>query len=134
LGDAAVDYLLDTHCWIWWKNDYARVPSPVRRRIGRGSRLHLSVASAFEIAVKYRLGKLKLPTTPPEFVQHLVDDGAVEIAITRAHVLSAAMLPSHHADPFDRLLIAQAQIERLVLVTADPRILAYDVPALDARK
>jgi PIN domain nuclease of toxin-antitoxin system len=67
-------------------------------------------------------------------VQHLVDDGAVEIAITRAHVLSAAMLPSHHADPFDRLLIAQAQIERLVLVTADPRILAYDVPALDARK
>ena len=63
-----------------------------------------------------------------------MEDGVVELDVTRAHALRLVTLPPHHRDPFDRLLIAQAQVEGLTLVTADARILAYDVAAIDARK
>jgi PIN domain nuclease of toxin-antitoxin system len=130
-----VGFLLDTHCWIWWHTDWSRIPSPVRRRIGRDSaRLYLSAASSFEIAVKHRQGKLKLPLSPLNFVNDLTDEGAVALPMDNAHALQAGLLPEHHRDPVDRVLIAQAQLEGLTLVTADPRILQYDVACLDARK
>lgn len=128
-------FLLDTHCWVWWQTDYQRLPSPIRRRIGRpGVTRYISSATAYELAIKESQGKLRLPRTPAEFVNEIIADGAIEIGISVPHALRAANLPQHHHDPFDRLLIAQAQLEGLQLVTADPRILAYDVPALDARK
>ena len=95
---------------------------------------YISSATAYELAIKESQGKLRLPRTPAEFVNEIIADGAIEIGISVPHALRAANLPQHHHDPFDRLLIAQAQLEGLQLVTADPRILAYDVPALDARK
>lgn len=130
-----VGFLLDTHCWIWWYTDWSRIPSPVRRRIGRdAARLYLSAATVFEIAVKHRLGKLTLPIRPADFIDDLTSEGAVTVPIDAGHALQAGLLPAHHRDPFDRILIAQAQIEKLTLVTADPRILQYDVASLDARK
>jgi PIN domain nuclease of toxin-antitoxin system len=130
-----VGFLLDTHCWVWWKTDWTQIPSPVRRRIGRdAARLYLSAATALEIAVKHRLGRLKLPISPADFIDGLTVEGAVELPIGTSHALRAGLLPAHHHDPFDHVLIAQAQLERLTLVTADPRILQYDVACLDARK
>lgn len=130
-----VGFLLDTHCWLWWHTDWSRIPSPVRRRIGRdAARLYLSAVTALEIAVKHRLGKLKLPTSPADFIDDLTGEGAVALPIGTGHAIQAGLLPDHHRDPFDRVLIAQAQIEGLTLVTADPRILRYDVATIDARK
>ncbi len=78
--------------------------------------------------VKWALGKLTLPSTPSEFVpEHLAATKTYPLAIQHSHTLRVAALPHHHSDPFDRLLIAQAQIERIPILTSDPRFKAYDV-------
>jgi PIN domain nuclease of toxin-antitoxin system len=88
----------------------------------------LSAASSWEVAIKVGLGKLELPAPAERFVpEQLAEDGIDALAIEHAHALRVARLPPHHSDPFDRLLIAQAQLERCALLTADPRLYAYDV-------
>jgi PIN domain nuclease of toxin-antitoxin system len=127
--------LLDTHCWLWLKQDPARLPSPLRRRIVRDpARLVLSVASVMEIGIKQATGRLKLSDDPARLVSELVDDGVVALVVTVEHALRMATLPPLHRDPFDRLLVAQAQVEGLTLVSADANVLAYDVASIDARK
>jgi PIN domain nuclease of toxin-antitoxin system len=127
--------LLDTHCWLWLKAEPERLPSPLRRRLQRDpSKLVLSTASVIEIAAKYASGRLKLLDPPSHLIDALLEDGVVALDVTRTHALRLVTLPRHHRDPFDRLLIAQAQVEGFTLVTADPQILAYDVRAIDARK
>lgn len=128
-------FLLDTHCWLWLKDDWSRLPSPVRRRILRDpAELVLSAVSVIEIGIKHAAGRLKLDSSPDRFVDELKAEGAALLNVTVEHVLRMASLPLHHQDPFDRLLVAQAQVEGLTLVSADPNVLAYDVAALDARK
>ena len=91
----------------------------------------LSAASAWEIAIKFALGKLPLPEAPATYVpRRLLDTRTTVIAITDRHALHVAELPPHHRDPFDRLIIAQAQIERLRIVTADPQFDAYEVDVI----
>jgi len=127
--------LLDTHCWLWLKEDPARLPSPLRRRIVRDPlKLVLSVASVMEIGIKQATGRLRLSDDPGRLVAELIEDGVVPLAVTVEHALRMASLPPLHRDPFDRLLVAQAQVEGLTLVSADPGVLAYDVASLDARK
>lgn len=127
--------LLDTHCWVWLKHDTSRLPSPVRRRLLRDpTQLVLSSVSVIEIGIKRQLGKLTLLGDPGELVGALVADGVRPLDVTAAHALRMATLPLLHRDPFDRLLVAQAQVEGLTLVTADANILAYDVKTIDARK
>ena len=127
--------LLDTHCWIWLKFESTRLPSPLRRRlISDPAALVLSSASVIEIAIKHAAGKLKLDGSPAELVNALLDDGVTPLPITPAHALELGRLPTRHRDPFDRLLVAQAIIEGLTVVSADPRVLAYDVRKIDARK
>ena len=128
-------FLLDTHCWIWLTGDWSRLPSPLRRRILREpSNLVLSAASIVEIGIKHAAGRLKLPVGPDRMVVELKADGVAFLSVTVDHALRMASLPLHHQDPFDRLLVAQAQVEGLTLVSADPNVLAYDVAAIDARK
>jgi PIN domain nuclease of toxin-antitoxin system len=128
-------FLLDTHCWIWLKGDWSRLPSPVRRRILRDpGGLVFSAVSVIEIGVKHATGRLKLDVGPDGFVALLKADGVTFLGVTVEHALRMASLPLHHQDPFDRLLVAQAQVEGLTLVSADPRVLAYDIAAIDARK
>jgi PIN domain nuclease of toxin-antitoxin system len=92
------------------------------------NQLLLSAASTWEIAVKYRLGKLPLPEPPARFIPpRLVRDGITELPIQHHHTLAVADLPQHHNDPFDRLLIVQAQIERLTLVSADQKLASYQL-------
>jgi len=130
-----VRLLLDTHCWLWLKLDPTRLPSPLRRRLsGDPATLALSAASVLEIAIKHAAGKLKLEGTPADLVDGLLDDGVSALPIAAAHALQVGRLPTLHRDPFDRLLVAQAIIEGLTVVSADPRVLAYDVRKIDARK
>ena len=93
----------------------------------------LSAASSWEIAIKYALGKLPLPAPPPEYVpSRMQASGTGALPITHAHALHVASLPTHHRDPFDRLLVAQAQVESLPLLTADPQLGRYDIELLAA--
>jgi PIN domain nuclease of toxin-antitoxin system len=130
-----VKVLLDTHIWLWLKTDPHRLPSSVRRRLSSDSTsLYLSAACVMEISIKQAIGKLRIGATTTEFVEELLAKGAVPAAVGIEHAIVAGALPLHHRDPFDRTLIAQAQVEVLTLITADPRILRYDVATIDARK
>lgn len=92
-----------------------------------------SAASAWEIAIKVAIGKLRLPVPAAEYVDtRLQMTRAVPLAITHDHALRTGELPGHHRDPFDRLLIAQAQLERLPILTADPQFEAYDIEVIPA--
>jgi PIN domain nuclease of toxin-antitoxin system len=125
-------FLLDTQCWLWLNAEPRRISATLRDQLARSDadRL-LSAASAWEIAIKFALGKLPLPEPPATYVpKRLRDTRTSVIAITDHHALHVAELPPHHRDPFDRLIIAQAQIERLRVVTADPRFASYDVDVI----
>lgn len=121
--------LLDTQVWLWMLSAPARLRPQVRELLtNQDTELYLSAASSWEIAIKYRLGKLHLPEVPSRFVpDRLMRSGTAALAIEHEHVLQVAELPDHHRDPFDRLLVAQSQVLRLPLVSADEQLRAYDV-------
>jgi PIN domain nuclease of toxin-antitoxin system len=121
--------LIDTECWLWWHLAPERLGASALALLEeRRSPLLLSAASSWEIAIKVALGRLELPATPDSFVpEQLAEDGIDPLAIEHAHALRVARLPPHHHDPFDRLLIAQAQLERCAFLTADAQLFDYDV-------
>jgi PIN domain nuclease of toxin-antitoxin system len=106
-----------------------RFISPARALIEESENdLFLSAASSWEIAIKHALGRLRLPASPSEYVpDRLAPGGVSPLQIDHTHVLRVATLPMHHRDPFDRLLIAQAQLERMEILTADRQFEPYDV-------
>jgi PIN domain nuclease of toxin-antitoxin system len=124
-----VKFLLDTHCWLWLQASPEQLSPEVLQLLGNPHNdLLLSAASSWEIAIKYALGKLPLPEPPSRYVpRRMAASGSRGLAVEHAHTLRVAELPMHHRDPFDRLLVAQAQIEKLVLVTVDPQFESYDV-------
>ncbi len=126
--------LVDTHVWLWLQSDPDRLPASVRDLVeDRGVELLLSAASAWEIAIKYRLGKLRLPQEPATYVpDRMRRSGTTPLSVEHAHVLRVSELPDHHRDPFDRLLVAQAQILDVPIVTADSRFERYQVTVLQA--
>lgn len=125
-------YLLDTHCWLWMQTEPERLAAKGRRLLqDPETDVLFSAATAWEIAIKFALGKLRLPAPPVAFVARaLAEDRLATLPISHDHALRAGELPAHHRDPFDRLLIAQAQIEGLTLLTADRRFAQYDVTVL----
>jgi PIN domain nuclease of toxin-antitoxin system len=122
-------FLLDTHVWLWTLVSPQRISADTRELLAKPENsLLLSAASSWEIAIKYRLGKLPLPEPPARFIPpRLVRDGIESLSVQYHHAQAVAELPEHHKDPFDRLLVAQARIERLILVTADPKLADYDL-------
>ena len=106
-----------------------RLSRQARRHIlDTGNERVLSAVSAWEIAIKYAIGKLHLPETPVQFVpSRMALTLTTPLAVQLNHVLQASRLPLHHRDPFDRLLIAQAQIEKLPVLTADRAFKLYEV-------
>jgi PIN domain nuclease of toxin-antitoxin system len=122
-----LNLLLDTHVFLWWQEDSPRLGKAVRRAIAGAPVAYVSAASAWEIAIKLRLGKLRIPAPPGQAV---VDSGFEELPIRIAHAEVAAALPDHHTDPFDRMLVAQARVEGLKLVTHDRAFAAYGIDAL----
>lgn len=122
--------LLDTHIFLWWLDDAPALPATARAAIGDvRSELFVSVASAWEISIKRALGKLDFPTA--RISEILVEAGFLSLPIQLDHAIAAAELPPHHGDPFDRMLVAQAQREGLTIVTAAPMIRRYAVAVLD---
>ena len=126
--------LLDTHAWLWTVSAPERLSSHARSLVeGREHDVYLSAASAWEIAIKYSQGKLRLPDPPLKYVPSRLEQfGFVTLSIDQAHALHASALPLHHHDPFDRILIAQAQLEHLPILTSDPVFAAYDVRTIAA--
>lgn len=95
------------------------------------TQLVLSAVSTWEIAIKSSLGKLRLPEDPRKVIETWMEDTHVELlSITHDHSLQILRLPPHHRDPFDRMLVAQAQVERLPIMTADGRFARYDIEVL----
>jgi PIN domain nuclease of toxin-antitoxin system len=127
-----VRILIDTHCWLWMVSDPERLSKEIRRRIlDMGNERVLSAASAWEIAIKYSIGKLELPEPPLEFVPgRMALTLTTSLAIQVNHGLHASRLPMHHRDPFDRLLIAQAQLEKLPILTADRTFTKYEIDVM----
>ena len=127
-------YIVDTHVWLWMQTAPARLSSETRALLEKvENELLLSAASAWEIAVKYRLGKLPLPEPPIVYVpDRMRRSGTTSLPVEAAHALRTSELPDHHNDPFDRLLIAQAQLLDIPIVTVDEQIRAYDVAVVAA--
>jgi PIN domain nuclease of toxin-antitoxin system len=122
--------LLDTHAFLWWNADDSALGPTARAAIADpGNIVFVSAATAWEIATKRASGKLEAPGDIAEWIRL---NGCTEIAIAVEHAVLSAELPPHHRDPFGRLLVAQASIEDLTLVTSDPEMRRYEVRILDA--
>lgn len=121
--------LLDTHTFLWWNTDDPRLSAHAREVIADGrNEVFLSVASAWEIAIKAARGSLILPEPPEQYVPgRLRLHRILVLAIQLRHALMVYDLPMIHRDPFDRLLIAQSRLEDLPLLTMDPDIIQYGV-------
>lgn len=121
--------LLDTHTFLWWITDDPRLSREAREIIGKGeNELYLSAASGWEMVIKAKLGRLQLSDDPEFFIPEQMSHNAiVSLPIQISHVLHAYQLPDYHSDPFDQLLIAQAQLEDMPILTADPQIARYPV-------
>ncbi len=123
------EYLIDTHVWLWWLFEPERLTSRVLEIMADSqSQLTLSVASIWEMAIKEASGKLRLPSKAQEFVPRtLARYRFSTLEIQTLHALEAAALPVHHADPFDRVLVAQAQLEKIPFLSADKKLDAYGI-------
>ena len=124
--------LLDTQAFLWWVMDEAALSSRARQLIQDGaSVLYLSAASAWEISIKASLGKLKLSDEPAKVItEQMAANGIHPLPIQVSHALRTYGLPPHHRDPFDRMLVAQSQLEDLPIVTPDQQIGQYGVQTL----
>ena len=116
-----MNLLLDTHVLIWW-DEGRRLTPAAQRAIQDAQEVYVSAASAWEVAIKIALGRLR----PSRTVQQAAaDSGFLELPITFAHAERVASLPPHHRNPFDRILLAQAEVEGLTVVTRDPAFARY---------
>ncbi len=123
--------LLDTHVFLWLQTEPERLGPALSTISDPGNELLLSAASSWEIAIKHGLGRLDLPEPPASYVpDRMARMGATPLAVEHPHVLTVADLPPVHRDPFDRLLVAQARLLGLGLVTADPVFARYDVDVI----
>jgi PIN domain nuclease of toxin-antitoxin system len=113
--------LIDTHVWLWMQSEPERIAPAVQGLlVAPQNTVLLSIASVWEIGIKWSLGKLPLPDEPSHYIPRALQRQAVDsLAVSLAHALEITRFEKHHRDPFDHLLIAQARIDDLTLVTAD---------------
>ena len=123
-----MNLLLDTHVLIWW-DEGRRIAVEARRAIEGADTVYVSAASAWEVAIKTALGRLR-PTRTVE--EAAFDSGFLELPVTFRHAERLTGLPPHHRDPFDRMLVAQAAVEELALVTRDRVFARYGVALVEA--
>ena len=131
-----MNLLLDANALLWWWESNKKLGRHVRGIVVRDAAdVRVSAATAWEIAIKFQAGRLTLPAPVEHLIPAKLDQsGFRTLDISIEHAIAAATLPEHHDDPFDRLLIAQAQLENLTIVTSDMVFDAYDVKVLDARR
>jgi PIN domain nuclease of toxin-antitoxin system len=120
--------LVDSHALLWWRGDHRRLSARAHEAIEDPDvSVFFSAVSIWEIAIKRAQGKLDVPR---DLLDTMEQRGFIELAVLSRHALIAGALPAHHGDPFDRMIVAQAQSEGFTVVTRDARIAAYDVPVL----
>lgn len=125
-----MNLLLDTHVLLWWLDDPSRLSKAARKAIGDGgNQVYVSAAVVWEIAIKKAIGKLDAPDDLENVLQA---NRFQTLPITVQHAMGILVLPDHHRDPFDRILIAQALVEGFKLVSFDPQIAKYPVAMLSA--
>lgn len=122
--------LVDSRVLLWWLQADPRLAATVAEAMEDGDNaLYLSAASVWELSIKQSIGKLRVDV---DLRSHAIEQGFIELPLTGAHATAIRDLPFHHKDPFDRMLVAQATVEGLTLVTADDALAAYGVPLLSA--
>ena len=125
--------LADTHAYLWWLQDSESLSAAARSAFeDPGNHVAWSVASTWEMAIKLALGKLRLPAgrSLRDFSSRLADDAIAVLPVQQAHAVEVSRLPTHHRDPFDRMLVAQARVEGLTILTADDAVRLYEVETL----
>jgi PIN domain nuclease of toxin-antitoxin system len=123
--------LLDTEALIWWDANDPRLGGNARALIQEAAEVYVSAASAWEIAIKTALGKLRTKRRPSQAV---AEGGFRELPIAFEHAEAVGELQMHHNDPFDRLILAVASVEAFTIVTNDLKFEHYGLPLIDARK
>ncbi len=125
-----MDLLLDTQVLIWWDTNDANLPAAFRAAIvSPANPIHISAGTVWEIAIKRASGKLSFSGSAAKAIE---EHGFLSLPITVRHAEWAGQLPAYHRDPFDRLLVAQAHLEALTLLTVGDQILRYQIPHLQA--
>ena len=124
-----MNLLLDTHAVIWFLGGADELRAEARAAIETADRVYISAASIWEMATKVARGRLEVPR---DFRDRLLELGMLPLALEWEHARVAGGLPLHHRDPFDRMLVAQAMVERLTIVTRDEAIGRYPVPVIAA--
>ena len=127
-----MNYLLDTHTFLWFINDSPDLSDIAQQHIESPENiLYLSIASVWEMAIKASLGKLEMPTPFADFIDAQLEQNSIALlTITTAHAELVTKLRFHHRDPFDRLIIAQAQVEGLPIIGKDAAFDAYDIECI----
>jgi PIN domain nuclease of toxin-antitoxin system len=127
-----VKYLLDTMVWLWSVGSSKIIGTAGLEIIARAEEdIYLSAASSWEIAIKARLGKFQLPEPPARYVpKRLAEQGIRSLPINQDHSLRVYDLPPHHSDPFDRMIIAQAMVEQMTVLTSDPEFEKYPIDVI----
>lgn len=123
--------LVDSHVALWWLDGSTAIGPASRRLIEQADEAYVSVVTPWELGITRAVGKL---TMPDGLVEALEAGGFRSLAISADHAERAPALPAHRRDPFGRMLVAQAQLEALTLVTADQSLSSYDVDLVDARR
>lgn len=121
--------LLDTHAFLWWVDDAPELTREARKTIASaGNECFLSVASCWEMAIKASIGKLKLAQAVERFIpEQLAANGFRLLEVDFRHVARVEVLPFHHRDPFDRLLVTQAVSEKMAVVSSDAALDSYGI-------
>lgn len=127
-----MSYLLDTHIFLWWVLNHPNLSRLIRAAIADPTHdVYVSAASAWEMMIKSSIGKLTLPSSPERWIKEQLRLNAfLPLPISIEHALAVASLPPLHKDPFDRIIIAQANVEGLTLITDDAIIPQYAVKVL----
>lgn len=123
--------LLDTHVFLWLQTEPERLGRHLKIIEDSGTDLLLSAASSWEITIKHGLGKLALPEPPQEYVPERIRlGGLVGLPVEHSHALAVSSLPPLHHDPFDRLIVAQAKLLDVPVITADPAVMQYEIETI----
>jgi len=126
-----MNFLLDTHTVLWLAENSPQLSQRARETIlGHESKNFISIASAWEIAIKNSVGKFTVTNGVTEFYKMVESNGFIWLPIKQDHIVKVESLPFHHRDPFDRLLVAAAICDDLAIITADRNIPAYGVPCV----
>lgn len=123
--------LLDTHVFLWLQTEPERLGGSLRLIEDPAADLLLSAASSWEIAIKHGLGRLPLPDPPDEYVPERIRfSGIIALPIEHSHALAVSELPPLHRDPFDRMIVAQAMLLDVPIITADPAVMQYEIETI----